>query len=127
MVARRSVLLGGLAVLACAALPFAAMAGQVEAWLDTAYKALPEDGRGAVQSVLVRSKLYAGPVDGAWSPELSSALGAFPAHITRTTSDGITVVLDNQADAVRFLHEVSQGLWDPFLFEGWSENGLSND
>jgi hypothetical protein len=127
MVVRRSVLLGGLAALVCAPLPFAVFAGPVEGWLDTAYKALPEEDRRAVQSVLVRSNLYAGPVEGAWSAEVSSALGAFPAHITRTTSDGITVVLDNQDDAFRFLREVSQGLWDPFLFEGWSENGMSND
>jgi hypothetical protein len=122
MVVRRSVLLGGWI---CVALPCLSLAGPWESWLDLAYKALSREDRMAVQKVLLRSGLYSGLVDGVWSGDVSEALSRLPAHITATSFDGVTVVLDNQNDAFRFLREIAQGDWDGLLFEGWGENERS--
>lgn len=126
MVQRRAVLGWMVAGAVWAAVPGVAQASP-EGWLATAFRALPLADRVKVQEAVARLEIYAGPLDGVPSAETDKALAELPARITAVTADGVSVVLESPEDGVRFLRELAQGAWDPFLFEGWSENAQPRD
>ena len=92
-------------------------------WYRAAFLALSEDARMVVQDELAEVELYVGPRDGAWSPAMEKALMGTPAYLREHSVDGVQPILDNEADTARFLREMSEGLWGPYLYGGAGENG----
>lgn len=96
-------------------------------WYRSAFMALPEEGRLVVQDELAKVDLYTGPRDGLWGPAMEKALMETPAYLRAHSADGVEPILENATDTARFLREMSEGAWGPYLYGGAGENEFHTD